>query len=198
VGGELQISGVTVGSCANAGETSILSVKEGKKELLQSSLEDIEVKTDLCVPGRLCSGTPQHITQHIILTIALIIFGRQVIMLLNIELEETEEFGRSYNLPLTDSSSSGISSEIWRSKFQRMILHAGVSMEVFLLYMHASACKLLIVLIPWIWVFQLSFVSFNSLHKYKAKGMAEKTKLQINNRTEPKMPLSFPSFSTAS
>jgi hypothetical protein len=56
VGGELQISGVTVGSCANAGETSILSVKEGKKELLQSSLEDIEVKTDLCVPVRLCSG----------------------------------------------------------------------------------------------------------------------------------------------
>jgi hypothetical protein len=182
VGGELQISGVTVGSCANAGETSILSVKEGKKELLQSSLEDIEVKTDLCVPGRLCSGTPQHITQHIILTIALIIFGRQVIMLLNIELEETEEFGRSYNLPLTDSSSSGISSEIWRSKFQRMILHAGVSMEVFLLYMHASACKLLIVLIPWIWVFQLSFFSFLFWNKEDSIHCISEVQNQNNGR----------------
>ena len=56
VGGELQLSGVTVESSVNVGEASISSGKEPKSELLQSALEDTEAKTDLCVPVSLYSG----------------------------------------------------------------------------------------------------------------------------------------------
>lgn len=51
VGGELQLSGVTVESSVNGGEASISSSMEVKSELVEpAALEDIEVKTDLCVP----------------------------------------------------------------------------------------------------------------------------------------------------
>jgi hypothetical protein len=45
--GDLQLSGVTEESC---GEGSITSLMEVKSELLEPSLEDFEVHTDLCVP----------------------------------------------------------------------------------------------------------------------------------------------------
>ncbi|KAG0585161.1 hypothetical protein KC19_3G262900 [Ceratodon purpureus] len=50
VGGELELSGVTVESCVSAGETSISSSLEVRSELLETALDDIEVKADLCVP----------------------------------------------------------------------------------------------------------------------------------------------------
>lgn len=45
--GDLQLSGVTEESC---GEGSISSLMEVKSELLEPTLEDFEVHTDLCVP----------------------------------------------------------------------------------------------------------------------------------------------------
>lgn len=51
VGGELQLSGLTVENSVNGGEASQSSSMEVKSELVEpAALEDIEVKTDLCVP----------------------------------------------------------------------------------------------------------------------------------------------------
>lgn len=58
VGGELELSGVTVESCVSAGEASISSSMEARSELLENALDDIQVKTDLCVPVSLNSKEP--------------------------------------------------------------------------------------------------------------------------------------------
>lgn len=51
LGGHLPLSGVTTESSMIGGETSISSSPiEAKNETLEPALEDIEVKTDLCVP----------------------------------------------------------------------------------------------------------------------------------------------------
>lgn len=51
VGGHLQLSGVTIESSMNAGETSISSSPlELKSELIENAVQDMEVKADLCVP----------------------------------------------------------------------------------------------------------------------------------------------------
>lgn len=51
VGGHLQLSGVTIESSVNGGETSISSSPlELESELIENAMQDIEVKADLCVP----------------------------------------------------------------------------------------------------------------------------------------------------
>lgn len=50
------LSGASVESCVNAGERSISSSLEAKSELQEAPIEDVEVKTDLCVPVSLNCG----------------------------------------------------------------------------------------------------------------------------------------------